>query len=61
MIVRQSPCVGILAQDLRNAFARHGVEDKLIMLSTRKLNPDDEDEYYCIEYTHFFIGQNSIR
>ncbi len=47
-------CVGILAQDLRNAFARHGVEDKLIMLSTRKLNPDDEDEYYCIEYTHFF-------
>lgn len=48
-------CVGILAQDLRNAFARHGVEDKLIMLSTRKLNPDDEDEYYCIEYTHFLL------
>lgn len=31
-------CVGILAQDLRNAFARHGVEDKLLMLGTRKLN-----------------------
>lgn len=25
------------------------------MLDTRKLNPDDEDEYYCIEYTHFLI------
>ena len=48
-------CVGILAQDLRNAFARHGVEDKLLMLGTRKLNPDDEDEYYCIEYTHFLL------
>ena len=45
--------VGILAQDLQNAFARHGVEDKLLMLGTRKLNPDDENEYYCIEYTHF--------
>lgn len=48
-------CVGILAQDLRNAFARHGVEDKLLMLGTRKLNPDDENEYYCIEYTHFLL------
>lgn len=48
-------CVGILAQDLRNAFARHGVEDKLLMLGTRKLNPDDKDEYYCIEYTHFLL------
>ena len=48
-------CVGILAQDLRNAFARHGVEDNLLMLVTRKLNPDDEDEYYCIEYTHFLL------
>lgn len=47
--------VGILAQDLRNAFARHGVEDKLLMLGTRKLNPDDENEYYCIEYTHFLL------
>lgn len=48
-------CVGILAQDLQNAFARHGVEDKLLMLGTRKLNPDDENEYYCIEYTHFLL------
>ena len=47
--------VGILAQDLQNAFARHGVEDKLLMLGTRKLNPDDENEYYCIEYTHFLL------
>lgn len=48
-------CVGILAQDLRNAFAKHGVEDKLLMLGTRKLNPDDDNEYYCIEYTHFLL------
>ena len=47
--------VGILAQDLQNAFARHGVADKLLMLGTRKLNPDDENEYYCIEYTHFLL------
>lgn len=47
--------IGILAQDLQNAFARHGVEDKLLMLGTRKLNPDDENEYYCIEYTHFLL------
>ena len=47
--------VGILAQDLQNAFARHGVEDKLLMLGTRKLKPDDENEYYCIEYTHFLL------
>ena len=47
--------VGILAQDLQNAFARHGIEDKLLMLGTRKLNPDDENEYYCIEYTHFLL------
>ena len=47
--------VGILAQDLQNAFARHGVEDKLLMLGTRKLNPDGENEYYCIEYTHFLL------
>lgn len=47
--------VGILAQDLQNAFARHRVEDKLLMLGTRKLNPDDENEYYCIEYTHFLL------
>lgn len=47
--------VGILAQDLQNAFSRHGVEDKLLMLGTRKLNPDDENEYYCIEYTHFLL------
>ena len=47
--------VGILAQDLQNAFAKHGVEDKLLMLGTRKLNPGDEDEYYCIEYTHFLL------
>ena len=33
----------------------NGVADKLLMLDTRKLNPDDEDEYYCIEYTHFLI------
>ena len=36
-------------------FQKHGVADKLLMLDTRKLNPDDEDEYYCIEYTHFLI------
>lgn len=34
---------------------KYGVEDKLLMLGTRKLNPDDEDEYYCIEYTHFLL------
>ncbi len=42
-----------LAQDLQRSFQKHGVADKLLMLDTRKLNPDDEDEYYCIEYTHF--------
>ena len=47
--------VGILAQDLQRSFQKHGVADKLLMLDTRKLNPDDEDEYYCIEYTHFLI------
>ena len=48
-------CVGILAQDLKDAFTRHKVEDKLLMLDTVKLNPDEDDEYYCIEYTHFLI------
>jgi len=48
-------CVGILAQDLKDAFTRHNVEDKLLMLDTVKLNPDGDDEYYCIEYTHFLI------
>lgn len=48
-------CVGILAQDLQRSFQQHGVADKLLMLDTRKLNPDDENEYYCIEYTHFLI------
>lgn len=48
-------CVGIIAQDLKDAFEKHGVKDKLLMLDTRKLNPDSEDEYYCIEYTHFLI------
>lgn len=47
--------VGILAQDLQRSFQRHGIADKLLMLDTRKLNPDDKDEYYCIEYTHFLI------
>ena len=48
-------CVGILAQDLRDAFDKYSVKDKLLMLDTTKLNPDSEDEYYCIEYTHFLI------
>lgn len=48
-------CVGIIAQDLKDSFEKHGVKDKLLMLDTRKFNPDSEDEYYCIEYTHFLI------
>lgn len=48
-------CVGILAQDLHDAFERYGVTDKLLMLDKIKLNPDSEDEYYCIEYTHFLV------
>lgn len=48
-------CVGILAQDLQAAFARYGVSDKLLMLGTKKINPHDKNEYYCIEYTHFLI------
>ena len=35
---------------------KYGVEDKLLMLGTRKLNlNNDDNEYYCIEYTHFLL------
>ena len=47
--------VGILAQDLQRSFQKHGGAEKFLMLDTRYLNPDDEDEYFCIEYTHFLI------
>lgn len=48
-------CVGILAQDLKEAFEKHGVVDKLLMLDTVIPNPKDGQEYYCVEYTHFLI------
>ena len=48
-------CVGILAQDLKSAFEKHGVKDKLLMLDTVKLDSTSNEEYYCIEYTHFLI------